>query len=280
MPELPDVEGFRRTAARATGCRVRSVQVRDAQVLHGITPERFDESLRGRRIAEPRRLGKWLVVPTDGERSSGSDGEFPRVLLHFGMTGMLRFSDADEQHHPHDRVVFDLSEGDLSEGHLAEGQLRYRDQRKLTGLHVPLEPAEQDEVLGEQGPDALEVSNAEFKARLGRTGRQLKPALMDQSVVAGLGNLCVDELLWRARLHPRCSTAELTSGELGRLHRRMLSMLRQASRVGEVPARGSWLTGHRDEAQARCPRCGTRLSQGRAGGRSTVWCSNCQPGRP
>lgn len=251
------------------------MQVHDAQVLHGMTPERFDELLRGRRIAEPRRLGKWLLVPTDGEQSDGSEGQFPRVLLHFGMTGMLRFSGADEQRHPHDRVVLDLSEGDLP-----EGQLRYRDQRKLTGLHVPLEPAEQDEVLGGQGPDALEVSNAEFKARLGRTSRQLKPALTDQTVVAGLGNLCVDELLWRARLPPRRSTAELTSGELGRLHRRMLSMLRQASRVGEVPARGSWLTGHRDEAQARCPRCGTPLSQGRAGGRTTVRCSNCQPERP
>lgn len=229
MPELPDVEGFRRTAAQATGCRVRSVDVLDAQVLHGSTPEQFQDLLRGRRIAEPHRLGKWLVMPTNSADGADAEAGFPRVLLHFGMTGLLRWCAAGEERHPHDRVVFDFP----------EGELRYRDMRKLTGMHVPRRSAEQHEVLGEQGPDALEVSNADFKARLGRVRRQLKPALMDQAVVSGLGNLCVDEVLWRARLAPRRATVDLTSGELGRLHRRMLSMLRQAARVGEVPDRKS-----------------------------------------
>ena len=130
-------------------------------------------------------------------------------------------------------------------------------------------------VLWARSPAA--VSRDELAARLTGTRRQLKSALMDQAVVAGLGNLTVDEVLWRARLAPQRGTAELTAAELKTLHERVLSTLRQASRAGLVPDRPSWLTGHRDADQGPCPRCSTELERRRVAGRTTVWCPSCQP---
>lgn len=260
MPELPDVEGFRRTAENAAHRTVRSVDVRDAQVVLGSGAEDFGEALRGHRLAEPHRHGKVLEIRTE----DSADG-MPSLLVHFGMTGELLWCAPEEPAHAHDRVVFGF----------AEGELRYRDVRKLKGVRLAREPAEAAEVLDELGPDAAEISRDEFAARLTRTRRQIKAALMDQSAIAGLGNLTADEVLWRARIAPHRQTTELTTDELAVLHRRMRSALREASRVGLIPNRPSWLSGHR--ADQRCPRCSGRLSQRKVSGRTTIWCATCQP---
>lgn len=255
MPELVDVEGFRRVfAEQATGRRVVDVDVRDSGVLRGTSAGTLRSLLVGRRFAKPWRHGKWLFAPTDG----------PAVAMHFGMTGALV---ADGSVHRHDRVVFVL------EG----AELRYRDMRKLTGLHLARQERDVAGLLADLGPDALVVPAAEFARRLRGARRKLKSALMDQSVVAGLGNLLVDEILWRARLHPRRGLTELDCGALSRLHTRMRWVLHTAVPLGRVPARPSWLTGHRDEDGARCPRCATVLQHARVGGRGTVWCPSCQP---
>jgi formamidopyrimidine-DNA glycosylase len=259
VPELPDVEGFRRVLAEhATGRPVQRVDVLDEGVLRGVTPRRFRERLRGCRFAEPRRHGKWLIVPTDGR---------PVLLAHFGMTGSLHWvPDGGEARHPHDRVVFVLP----------DGELRYRDMRKLQGLRLAADD-EVEEALGGLGPDASTVSRAQLRDLLAGVRRQVKPALVDQSVLAGLGNLLADEILWRARIHPRRSCADLTPDDLARLHTAMREVLRRSVPTGRVPPRGSWLTGHRDERPGACPRCGTTLCHGRVGGRGTAWCPRCQP---
>lgn len=254
MPELVDVEGFRRVLAEhATGRRVVDVDVRDSGVLRGTSAGTLRSCLVGRRFAQPWRHGKWLIAPTDG----------PAVAVHFGMTGSLV---ADGSVHRHDRVVFALK----------GAELRYRDMRKLTGLHLARRERDVAGLLADLGPDALRVSAAEFARRLRSRRRQLKPALMDQSVVAGLGNLLVDEILWRARLHPQRGLTELDRGALSRLHTRMRWVLHTAAPLGRVPARSSWLTSHRDQDGARCPRCATVLEHARVGGRATVWCPSCQ----
>ena len=261
MPELPDVEGFRRTAENAAHRTVRSVEVRDPQVVRGAGAQDFGAALRGHRFAEPHRHGKVLQMRTE----DSADG-MPTLLVHFGMTGELLWCAPGEPAHAHDRVVFGFAEGQ---------QLRYRDVRKLKGLRLARDSAEAAEVLDALGPDAAEVCRDEFAARLTRTRRQIKAALMDQSVIAGLGNLTADEVLWRARIAPHRRTTDLTGGELSVLHRRMGSALREASRAGLVPNRPSWLSGHR--ADQRCPRCSQRLSQRKISGRTTVWCATCQP---
>ncbi|MFF5987530.1 Fpg/Nei family DNA glycosylase [Prauserella flavalba] len=260
MPELPDVEGFRRVfAGHAAGRRVRDVEVLDAGVLKGVGAETFREAVRGHRLGDPARHGKWLVSEVSGTGKA--------VLLHFGMTGSLDWAGDREPRHRHDRVVFTFP----------SGELRYRDMRKLTGLRLARDASEREEVLAGLGPDALSVSKAELGGLLSGLRRRLKPALTDQSVLAGLGNLLADEILWRARLHPRRSTTDLSSADVARLHARMGTVLRRSVEAGRVPPRPSWLTGRRDEPSGSCPRCGTTLSHGRVDGRGTVWCPRCQP---
>jgi formamidopyrimidine-DNA glycosylase len=256
MPELPDVEGFRRTlAACGQGRRIRDVRVADAGVLHGVSGRQLQRDLEGCRLAEPERYGKWLLAHTDG----------PTVLFHFGMTGGLLCCSRTDPPHPHDRVVFEVD----------DRQLRYRDQRKLQGIWLGDDAVAK--VLSEQGPDALGLGRAEFVQLLSGRRGTIKAAIIDQSVIAGLGNLLSDEILWRAELHPRRRVAGLGSEEVRRLHTEMGRVLRSSVRAGCVPPRASWLTGHRDDPDPRCPRCDGPLRRGRTAGRTGVWCPRCQP---
>lgn len=261
MPELPDVEAFRRIASSCgKGRRIEKVQVVDAGVLRGVSARRLRGELEGRTLAAPGREGKWLIAPTLGG---------PTVLLHFGMTGQLLCSPSHEPPHRHDRVRLHLDSGHV---------LGYRDQRKLQGLRLAASRADVDRTLAAQGPDALSVDAATLRELLDRHHRaRVKAVLMDQSVLAGLGNLLADEILWRARIHPTHSAGTLAHGDHRRLYSAMRRVLADSVRAGCVPGRPSWLTGHREGAAQACPRCGTPLDRGKVGGRTTVWCPHCQP---
>lgn len=133
MPELPDVEGFRRYLARhAAGRRIETVEVPDRELIRNRTARSFREALRGRQFEEPRRHGKWLFAPV------GDDVE---VLLHFGMTGALGWSGSAEDRGPYDRVIFEC------EG----GELRYNNMRRFGGVWLARGPSERDEVTGPLG---------------------------------------------------------------------------------------------------------------------------------
>lgn len=258
MPELPDVEGFRRELAGALpGRRVRHVQVQDAGILRNTTAQALGRRLAGRRFGSPRRHGKWLILPTDG----------PVLLVHSGMTGHPYYAADGDPGRDHERLVVSLD----------RGQLRYADRRKLRGVWLAVGEDEVADVMGPEGPDALGIDLPTFRDVLrGRRGR-LKATLMDQSVIAGLGNLLTDEICWRARLHPSRLLAGLDDRELRQLHATMRQVLRTAVRHGCVPALPGWLTGVRDDPDPSCPRCGVRLERGRAGGRTSMWCPRCQP---
>ncbi|MFJ7343627.1 Fpg/Nei family DNA glycosylase [Streptomyces sp. NPDC101110] len=259
MPELPDVEGFRQILEScAKGRVIRRVEVRDPGVLHGVDVRRLRDALEGRRFGAPERRGKWLLARTGG----------PTLVLHFGMTGRLVCAHADDPVEPHDRVLFTLGGG---------RQLRFRDQRKLQGLWLAHDESDIDRLLKGQGPDALAVDRAEFDQVLSARRGRLKTALTDQSVLAGLGNLLADEILWRARLRPDRGARDLSEEDRRRLYGEMRRTLRSSVTAGCVPPRDSWLTGHRDDRDPRCPRCGTGLRRSRMAGRGTVWCPRCQP---
>ncbi|MFE0457277.1 Fpg/Nei family DNA glycosylase [Streptomyces sp. NPDC058914] len=258
MPELPDVEGFRKVLEScAKGRVIRRVDVRDTGVLHGVTTRRLRDALEGRRFTRPERHGKWLLARTGG----------PTLLLHFGMTGRLVCGRPDDPVEAHDRVLFTVAR---------DRQLRYRDQRKLQGLWLADDESEVARLLDRQGPDALAVNREEFEAALSARRGSVKTALIDQSVLAGLGNLLADEILWRAGLRPTSRASDLTEGDRRRLYTHMRRTLRSAVTAGCVPPRDSWLTGHRDDPDPVCPRCGDPLRRSRTAGRATVWCPRCQ----
>jgi formamidopyrimidine-DNA glycosylase len=257
LPELSDVEGFRRYLARyAAGRRVRSVEVADPMLLRNTSPQGLGRMVGGKRFREPHRHGKWLIAPVDGVE----------VLFHFGMTGLLAWSGDGAETHPHDRIVFRLD----------GGELRYRNMRRFGGVWVARSDRERDAVTGRLGPDALELDPYAFAELLSRRRGAIKPALMDQKLIAGLGNLLSDEVLWRAGINPRTPVQRIRSRRVSRLQATMSEVLREANRHGRVPPERGWLTGARNDRHGGCPRCGTRLRRETIGGRTAVWCPRCQ----
>jgi formamidopyrimidine-DNA glycosylase len=250
VPELPDVEGYRRTAEQASGRRIERVDVIDRTLLRGGRAS----VVEGERFGEFTRQGKWVFAPA-------GDAE---VLMHFGMTGRLDWEPRGTDGNVHDRIVF------VCRG----GELRYRDMRKFGGVWISRQGRER--VTGSLGPDATEVGLERFRELLASRRGGVKAALMDQRLIAGLGNLMVDEIAWRARVHPRTAVGRLPRRRVERLWRAMDEVVRESLPGARVPTAEGWLTGVRGRRDARCPRCGARLRRATVAGRTTVWCGRCQ----
>ena len=257
MPELADVEHFKRFFSRhAAGKKVAGVWV-DPTILRNATPEALEAVLRRHRFEEPDRLGKWLICPTDG----------PVLLLHFGMTGDLVWSEHELTRHPHDRLILEFAGG---------GELRYRNMRKFGGVAVARRQEDIARLTGPLGPDALDVGREEFHELLSRRRGSVKAALMDQKLIAGLGNLLCDEIAWRAGVRPATPLARLGARRRDCLYDSMTAVLRESIPRGRIPPDPGWLTGARDERPGSCPRCGGRLKRATIAGRTTCWCPSCQ----
>lgn len=258
MPELPDVEHFRRFfLGHATGRTVRSVEA-DPTIVRNATPQALGEALGGRTFDEPDRHGKWLACWTDG----------PALLLHFGMTGDLIWSGDEPARHRWDRLILRFDGGE---------ELRYRNMRKLGGVWLAHDSAEATEILGGLGPDAMALGEREFLERLSRRRGGVKAALMDQRFLAGVGNIVADETLWQARIDPRRRIDSLSQDERRRLFRSMRRILRQSvDSYDSIPRQRSWLSSARGKGDAACPSCGSPLGRAVVAGRTTYFCSRCQ----
>ena len=234
------------------------VVVTDAGILRNTDPATLDTALRGHRFQEPERRGKWLIAWTSG----------PAVLLHFGMTGDLIWGPDETGRHRHDRVIFVVD----------RGELRYRNMRKLGGLWLALGFEDVDPILAGLGPDALSLDRRAFVRLLSRRRGGVKAALMDQSLLSGVGNLLADEILWRARIHPARPVQDLTEEE----RRALFAVLRRTIRAGinefDGGMRTRWMRV-RGRPGARCPRCRNALERMVVGGRTTYFCPRCQPAR-
>jgi formamidopyrimidine-DNA glycosylase len=256
MPELPEVERARALIeARALGRRIAAVDDSDTYVCRPHQPGEIADALVGATLVEANRRGKTMWVDTDGDR--------PVLGLHLGMAGRIVVDGAaegdpaadDDANAPPlwDRFAISFDDG---------GKLILRDKRRL-GRAV-LNPD-----LSGLGPDAAEVSREEFRARVGRGDAPLKARVMDQAVIAGVGNLLGDEALWRAGLSPQRPAGALSDDELDRLRREIRAATRSAIRKGGVH------TGEVMPARRRggvCPRCGTEMARATIGGRTTYWC--------
>ena len=258
VPELPDVEGFRRLLhCRVVGQKVTAIEVRDPGVVRGRSGEDLARQVEGRRFSEADRRGKWLLARTDG----------PTVLFHFGMTGSLIWERPDAECLRFDRVVI----------HVGSGKLVFNDQRKLGGMWLADSEEALREVIGEQGPDALGLTSRRLEERLAGRRGALKSLLMDQHVVAGLGNMLSDEILWRAGIHPARRLGDLQPHERDELGRSLQRVLRASVQVGAIPRRPTWLSSQRSLTDPHCPRCRARLATSRVGRRTSYWCPLCQP---
>ena len=261
MPELPDVEAFRRVfAGNGLGRRVSGLDLRAEEMLRGAGRDDLARALTGRTFEDGRRHGKILFLRA---------GDGPWVVLHFGMTGALVCCTAEEELPPHARLVICL-EGD--------GLLAFDNQRKFGWIELTDDIGAYLEA-NEVGPDVLELDRDGFAGIVGATRGAVKPALMDQSKLAGIGNVYSDEILFRARIGPEVQGNALSDDQLSTLYRTTREVLREAA---DILAEGrafpdDWLVRHR-EAGDTCPRCGTALEKREVSGRSAWLCPACQGG--
>lgn len=268
MPELPEVESIVRTlrdgVPALVGLRIDSVNV----VWNGVVSEGYGgvdaAQLEGCRFSSISRLGKYLIFHLECPRHQS------RVfIVHLRMTGRLFLVPHREAIERHTRLVLMLNKG------LA---LRFDDLRKFGRVWLVDDPAI---VIGGLGPDALTLDFADFSARLAQHRRQLKPLLLDQSCVAGIGNIYADEILFRAGLHPLAIASELTPGEIRRLHAAISSVLEEAvaaqgANIDGVFKAGSFVVSVYGRQGAPCRSCGTAISKIRVGQRGTHYCRECQ----
>ncbi len=265
MPELPDVEIYKRHLDQTSlHKKIRRVAVMDARLLGSLAGSEFARRVEGKEIARSRRYGKHLLAALDGAGW---------LVLHFGMNGSLKHFGADEEEPAYDRVRFDFAEGD----HLA-----YLNPRRIG--HVGLTSDPEAFAEGEKlGPDALDPSFdlAAFETALAKRKRDLKSLLMDQEVVAGIGNIYSDEILFAARIHPRTGSDTLDANEGRRLFEAMKGVLQTAvesgagaeTLTGRLPP--SFLIPHRKKGE-RCPGCGGEVETLKFSGRTAYFCPRCQ----
>ncbi len=258
MPEILEVLRYERLAARIVGRQVARVDTPDAWYLkRGADASAMQAVATDATVRAVRRIGKLLLVDFV---------ERPTLGLRFGMTGRLfvdgvagigdleygssRVEPAWERF----RIVFD-----------DDRTLVMHDPRRLGGVEIAPDESR-------LGPDALALTCAALIEVLGRGRGAVKARLMDQTCIAGLGNLLTDEILWREHVDPRRAASTLMPREVERLHMAMREVLR------ELDARGGSHTGDLQPARARgagCPRCANTLAWERVGGRSTYWCEAC-----
>lgn len=255
MPELPEVEAYRRLAERALGRRIAAVDAPDDWYLK----EDADPAvLAGRTFTAARRIGKLLLLDTD------DDG--PTLGLRFGMTGRLVVdgtAGVDALLYTSDRALgaWDRFAVRFEDG----GDLRVRDPRRLGGVLI-------DPDVSGMGPDAAAVTLGELRACLAGSAAPLKARLMDQARLAGIGNLLADELLWRAGLSPVRAAGSLTPAELRRLHRHLVGTVARLMETGSHT--GDLMEERRPGGH--CPKDRTPLRRDTVGGRTSFWCPHHQ----
>jgi formamidopyrimidine-DNA glycosylase len=273
MPELPEVETIRLALEpHVVGRTFEHVEILDPRLVRPFEPLAVAAELDGERVAALERRGKYLIVRFESGRV---------LLIHLRMTGSLRHAAGGELgEDPYRRAVVRLDDG---------SDVAYRDVRRFGTWHL-LEPDEIDDYLARRlGREPLErtFTAKRLGERLANRRAPLKAALLDQRTVAGLGNIYVDEALWRARLHPLREAGALDDDELQRL----TTAIRQSLRAG-LARQGASLRdystpdGSRGRAQDEfrvygrggepCPRCGTPIDKIRVGGRGTWYCPQCQ----
>ena len=270
MPELPEVETVRRRLEPVlTGRRFELVEISDARLVRPYEPDEVAAELQGERVASVERRGKYLIVRFETDRV---------LLIHLRMTGSLKHSDSGLDDDPHRRALVRLNDGTA---------VAYRDVRRF-GTWLLVEPGELDAYLaprlGDEPLDAL-FTAARLGARLAKRRAPIKAALLDQRTLAGMGNIYVDETLWRARIHPLRPAESLGKDELRRVHRAIRTTLehgiaRQGADLGDnVYTSGSMQ--HEFKVYGRggepCDRCGTPIAKARVAGRGTWFCPSCQP---
>ncbi|MDQ0224633.1 DNA-formamidopyrimidine glycosylase [Metabacillus niabensis] len=273
MPELPEVETVRRTLLQL----VKDKTIKQVRVLYPkiikkpFEIEQFKDALQGQTIYDVSRRGKFIKFILDDYV----------LVSHLRMEGRYGLFQPEEEIDKHTHVIFEFLDG---------SELRYKDVRKFGTMHLFKKGEEEAELpLSQLGPEPFskQFTSSYLKERLKKTSRKIKSALLDQTIVVGLGNIYVDEALFRAGIHPERIANQLTEKEYKALHKEIIATLNEAVEKGGSTIRSYVNTqgeigmfqlqllvyGRTDEP---CKTCGTPLTKTVVGGRGTHFCRKCQ----
>lgn len=274
MPELPEVQTVvdNLNSIGIAGSAITRASVYWPKTVAGMAPAKFRKQIKGLTIREFSRRGKYIVV----RLSQGWT-----LLIHLRMTGRLNWSAGGTRRGKHEQVVLQLDQ---------TSELRFHDTRKFGRLFLTQAP---ETILAKIGPEPLEPSFTRKRLHnmLQGKSRQMKPLLLDQTFIAGLGNIYVDEALWSARIHPRRISSSLTDNEIAALHRAIRLVLRRGVKnmgtsLGTGKGNFYSVAGHKgrnaDELKVfrrtgdACPRCNTVIERLNVAQRGTHICPLCQ----
>jgi formamidopyrimidine-DNA glycosylase len=274
MPELPEVQTIINDLIDAglPGSTIMGARVFWLRSIATPPPRSFCRQVKGKKIAAIRRRGKYLVFQF-------ANGWF--LLIHLRMSGRLHLVSKNTKRQNHEHVILQLNDG---------RQLRFHDTRKFGRLYLVKEA---EEITGKLGPEPLapEFTAHALGKRLSVRNRILKPLLLDQTFIAGLGNIYVDEALWEAKIHPCSKASNLSNAEIRRLHRAIPRVLKRGLKnlgtsLGTGKANFYSVSKHqgRNEDELKvfrrtdepCPRCKSKIQRILVGQRSTHICPRCQ----
>jgi formamidopyrimidine-DNA glycosylase len=285
MPELPEVETIANGVhARVHGRRILSVWTSGKPQTFKSPEQEIVAALTGARIASVRRVGKTIVTTLDAATQRKSDPTPTEFLIHLGMTGRLLVSTPDTAIAPHTHAILTLDD---------QREIRFIDPRRFgrLSLHTPLPLTTHNSQLTTSytgpGREPLTISLADFIALFHNRRTPIKAALLNQSLLHGVGNIYADEALFLAAIRPRRQAARLTRAELTRLRSALVKVLRQAIKLGGSSVsdyvdadgvRGFFQLRHKvyQRTGQPCLTCGTPIQRITLAGRSTHFCPSCQ----
>jgi formamidopyrimidine-DNA glycosylase len=269
MPELPEVETIAQGLREPlVGRQFTGVRVGWENLIAKPTVEEFKRRMVGQKVLAVKRRGKYLICVLSGGGS---------LIFHLRMTGRLLPKESGAALDKHDHLIFELDDG---------RELRFNEMRKLGRVYLV---DDEDEIVGDLGPEPLDddFTPTDFAALLSSKRGMIKPLLLNQRFIAGIGNIYADEALFAARIHPERRADTLTAEEIERLYHAIRLVLRQG-----IENRGTTLTAYRDaegkegsnqeylqvfrRAGQPCPRCEMPIERAVVGGRGTYFCPRCQ----
>ncbi|MCD6318313.1 DNA-formamidopyrimidine glycosylase [Candidatus Aerophobetes bacterium] len=273
MPELPEVETIRQDMLRKVkGKKIYKVEVKNEKPIRIPTPSQFIQRLEGKVFKDILRRGKYLIVQINSTQN---------LIFHLKLTGRLIFSPQGEKTPKYTRIIFNFED---------KSKLFFTDIRGFADVYL-ISEKEWDKIpsLRDIGPEPLDPDftlNKFENILRGKRGK-IKPLLMNQSFIAGIGNVYSQEALFRARIHPERNSSQLKKEEVESLYKNLLSILREA-----ISYRGSSvdayvdLQGEKGKFESHlqvygrkgksCERCGKPIVRKMVGGRGTYFCPNCQ----
>ena len=264
MPELPEVETIaRKLKPDLIGKTIIDADLRWSRTLAMPSPRKFKEQIKGQKIMDVSRRAKYFILHLSGSS----------LLIHLRMSGDLLIKNSTIRREKHDRLVLKLS---------GSKSLIFNDTRKFGRVWLTANP---EEIFGKLGPEPLgrDFTSQWLYTALHEKHRQLKPLLLDQTFLAGLGNIYTDEALHIAKLHPLAASDSVTVKQAEALHEAVRKVLKQGIRRNGASIdwvyRGGEFQNHfrvYDRGGKPCPVCGTKIKRITVGQRGTHFCTKCQ----